>query len=262
MRPFSWAKLSDAFRLQRKFQRYVAVGASAVDISGAVLEGSDSAAGTVTLAVTLSGAVLEGSDAVAGTVAVAVSISGAIAEGSDVAAGTLTVAVSISGAIQEGSDAAAGTLDVEAGAAVDISGDVLEGSDTADGNVDAVESSTLLTGGSGYPVDWQGKRRKPTLADRPNEHLRQILDRVVSEYYGEIVASDAPQAVKAEAGKLVKPFADKKGRYKAVPKPAEVDWVALQRDADAVSAILRIWSEEVSQNDIEDDDTEFFMLMS
>jgi len=64
--------------------------------------------------VNISGAILEGSDSVAGDVDVVVSISGAVAEGSDVAAGTIDVLVVLSGAIQEGSDAAAGTLEVEA----------------------------------------------------------------------------------------------------------------------------------------------------
>jgi hypothetical protein len=83
------------------------------NISGAVLEGSDSALGNVELAITLSGAILEGSDVVAGTLAAVHSISGAVTEGSDVVAGTLDLLIEISGAIQEGSDSFAGTLDVE-----------------------------------------------------------------------------------------------------------------------------------------------------
>ena len=109
-------------------------------------------------------------------------------------------------------------------------------------------------------IDWQVKRRKLTLRERPEAHLRDILDRVVSEYYGEIVASDLPQSVKKEAAAVVKPFADKEARFKSVPPVAQVDWNALQRDADAVSAILRIWSDELAQREIDDED-EFLMMM-
>ncbi len=30
--------------------------------------------------------------------------------------------------------------------------------------------------GAGYPVDWQGKRKKLTLKQQPNKHLRKLLD--------------------------------------------------------------------------------------
>lgn len=32
------------------------------------------------------------------------------------------------------------------------------------------------TGGAGYPVDWQGKRKKLTLKQQPNKHLKKLLD--------------------------------------------------------------------------------------
>jgi hypothetical protein len=87
-------------------------GAGEVNISGAILEGSDSAAGTLTLEINLSGAITEGSDVVAGAVGLALSLSGAITEGSDAVAGTLTLEINVSGAIQEGSDAVSGSLEV------------------------------------------------------------------------------------------------------------------------------------------------------
>ena len=85
-----------------------------VTISGAVLEGSDSVAGTVGLVVSINGAILEGSDAVAGTVAAVHSISGAVTEGSDAVAGTVDLLVVVSGDVLEGSNAVAGTIEVEA----------------------------------------------------------------------------------------------------------------------------------------------------
>lgn len=118
-----------------------------------------------------------------------------------------------------------------------------------------------VAGGSGYPVNWQGKRRKRTLKEQPEKHLRAILDRVVSEYYGEIVEADLPAKVKKEAAAIVKPFADKEARYKSVPPVAQVDWTALQRDAEAVAAILRIWSDELAQRDIDVDDDDTILMM-
>jgi hypothetical protein len=88
------------------------LASSSPSLSGSILEGSDSAAGTLTLELNLSGAVTEGSDAVAGTVGLALSLSGAIAEGSDAVAGTLALQINISGAIQEGSDVVGGSLDL------------------------------------------------------------------------------------------------------------------------------------------------------
>lgn len=118
-------------------------------------------------------------------------------------------------------------------------------------------------GGAGWPstVYHQGRRKKRTLADQPNEHLRRILNRAVAEYYGEIVtAKGVSPEVKAEAGELVKPFVGKKARKADVPKPAQVDWQALQRDAEAVASIIQIWNEEIRRREIDDDDEELLML--
>jgi len=114
----------------------------------------------------------------------------------------------------------------------------------------------IPSGGAGYPVYWQGKRRKAKLKERPNEHLRYILDKVVSEYYREIVASDVPLAIKREAAAVVRPFVDRKTQ--GIPNPGVVDWAALQRDAGSVGTILQIWHEEI-QDEIDREDEEFMM---
>tara|TARA_R110000868_G_scaffold201579_5_gene449078 strand:- start:64 stop:507 length:444 start_codon:yes stop_codon:yes gene_type:complete len=117
-----------------------------------------------------------------------------------------------------------------------------------------------VAGGAGYPVNWQGKRRKLTLEEQPEKHLRHILDQVVAEYYGEIVEADVPNSVKAEAAKIVRPFVAKQAQGQRVPKVSAIDWAALQRDISAVSALVRVWSDEVAQED--DDDEILLMLMS
>lgn len=119
---------------------------------------------------------------------------------------------------------------------------------------------TIPMGGSGWPVAYhQGKRKKLTLKDQPDKHIRSILDKVVSEYYGEIVDSDVPKSVKADAARIVKPFA--KGSA-AVPMEAQVDWAALNRDADAVNAILAIWNEEIANQEIDEDDDDMMMMIN
>jgi len=128
-----------------------------VDISGAILEGSDVAAGTLAVVVSISGAITEGSDVVAGAVAVVVTVSGATLEGSDIVVGAVSVAVSVSGAIQEGSDAVAGTVEVEAADEVDISGDVLEGADSVLGFLEFITPSRPF---GSYGVSFRRKKNE------------------------------------------------------------------------------------------------------
>jgi hypothetical protein len=230
-------------------------GDGSASISGAVLEGSDVVAGTVTLEVKISGAVTEASDVVAGTIGLAISISGAVLEASDAVAGTIGLAVSINGIVLEDSDAVSGTLEVIAATDVNISGDVLEGSDLVEGRI---ESERIFMGGAGHPVYYQGKRKKRKLEDQPNKHLQWILDRTIAEYYSEIIEADVPKSVKQEVGEVVRPYIERKA--KGIPQRSNIDWQALQQNADAVGTILQIWNEELRANDLEEDDEEFLIM--
>jgi len=127
-----------------------------VDISGAILEGSDAVAGTVAVVVSISGAVTEGSDVVAGDVDVVVTVSGVVLEGSDVVAGAVAVVVTASGAVLEGSDAVDGAIEVEADE-VDISGDVLEGSDSVLGFLEFIAPSRPF---GSYGVSFRRKKNE------------------------------------------------------------------------------------------------------
>jgi hypothetical protein len=111
-------------------------------------------------------------------------------------------------------------------------------------------TSPIPMGGSGHPVDWQGKRRKNTFADEPNRHLEHILDRVVSELYGEVLDA-APQPAKLEAKATVKPFTIAK--TKGVPSVSNVDWKALEQDLEAVRAIRDLWLREVALRNEEEE---------
>ena len=48
----------------------------------------------------------------------------------------------------------------------------------------AATTGIVGPGGAGYPVYWQGKRRKRRLEDQPNLHLKKVLDDVVNELSG------------------------------------------------------------------------------
>jgi hypothetical protein len=116
-------------------------------------------------------------------------------------------------------------------------------------------------GGSGFPVYWQGKRRKRRLEEQPNLHLKKVLDDVVAELYGELTEDDVPAAVQAKAAKLVKPFVAKKSKTLAIPPVAVVDWDALEKDAARVRQIIALWRKLELDAEIEDED-EYLLLMS
>jgi hypothetical protein len=115
--------------------------------------------------------------------------------------------------------------------------------------------------GSGHPVDWQGKRKKPTLREQPEKHLRSIFDKVVAEYYGEIIESEVPQRVKAEAGNAVRPYVAKESSGARIPKSEKVNWEALELDAKAVGEIIRIWREQISRSEDDDDDDDAILML-
>jgi hypothetical protein len=116
-------------------------------------------------------------------------------------------------------------------------------------------------GGSGYPVYWQGKRRKRRLEEQPNLHLKKVLDDVVNELYGELTEDDVPPAVQAKAAKLVKPFVAQKDKKLAIPPPAAVDWAALERDATRVRQLIALWRKQEEDVEIEAED-EYLLMMS
>lgn len=97
-------------------------------------------------------------------------------------------------------------------------------------DVDASPASVGAGGGAGHPIY---KRRKW-------RELRNLVDENLQEAYEEIVAAGLPKEVTAEAVRAVKPFADKSARFKSVPRASEVDWKAMQRDADLARSLLDI----------------------
>jgi hypothetical protein len=123
-----------------------------------------------------------------------------------------------------------------------------------------VTSTVPGPGGSGYPVYWQGKRRKRRLEEQPNLHLKKVLDDVVAELYGELTEDDVPKAVQAKAAKLVKPFVEQKSKKLAIPPESAVDWTALERDASRVRQIIALWRKQEFDAEIEAED-EYLLLV-
>lgn len=78
------------------------------------------------------------------------------------------------------------------------------------------------------------------------------MDRVVSEYYAELTDEDVPKAIKTEAAKIVKPYANDK---KAVPE--KINWAALQQDAETMIRLLELYQRE---RELEDDEERWMML--
>ncbi len=160
--------------------------------------------------------------------------------------------------------AASGALSITGTADLDAIGQLLAAGSIFITGIAALTSGAVETGGtpggSGYPVYWQGKRRKRRLEDQPNLHLKKVLDDVVNELYGELTEDDVPPAVQAKAAKLVKPFVAQKDKKLAIPPPAAVDWAALERDATRVRQLIALWRKQEEDAEIEAED-EYLLLM-
>lgn len=104
-------------------------------------------------------------------------------------------------------------------------------------------------GGAGHPAGiWWGEKHHKKF----KKNLDWILDRVVSEYYGELTKPDVPKAVQKKAAALVKPYA-KDGKK----IPEAVNWEALQLDIVRVKKILELWQ---IQYQLEAEEEEWMML--
>ena len=165
--------------------------------------------------------------------------------------------------------AAAGALSITGSAGLSATGTleaaglvaIIGAANLDDGAVAPAPTVTFGPGGAGYPVDWQGKRRKKRLEDQPNLHLKKVLDDVVNELYGELTEDDVPQEVQVKAAKLVKPFVKKNDKKLAIPPEAAVDWQALEKDAARVRQIIALWRKHELEVEIEAED-EYLLMMA
>lgn len=110
-------------------------------------------------------------------------------------------------------------------------------------------------GGAGHPVPgpsiWWGekKRRKFT------KTFDWILDRVVSELYGELTQPAVAKAVQKEAAKIVRPYAQDGEKV-----PQQVNWAKLEQDIQAVQRLMELYQIEVYNLQLQDDEETWLML--
>lgn len=98
----------------------------------------------------------------------------------------------------------------------------------------------VLAGGGGFH---KGKKRR-----KRHKHVDEILSDI-EKIYADL--QDTPQ--RQTAGEIVRPYAATDAK---VPQPVSVDWVALERDAQKVAALMALWH----QHQIDMDDEDIFLL--
>lgn len=98
------------------------------------------------------------------------------------------------------------------------------------GSVPPTPPAATAGGGAGRPILQRRKWREN----------KQAIEEGLQAAYEEIVAARLPQEVMGEVSKLVKPFADKKGRYRSLPKVSEIDWKAMERDAVLARSLVEL----------------------
>ena len=108
---------------------------------------------------------------------------------------------------------------------------------------------TIPIGGAGHPTGiWWGVRRHKKFT----KNLDWLLDRVVSEFYGELTDPDMPISVQKEAAKIVRPYAQD-----GLKVPQSVNWAKMEGDIDRVMLLLELYQKHY---DIEDDDETWMMM--
>ena len=132
-----------------------------------------------------------------------------------------------------------------------------QGSISGTGSIVCGESGTLDVPVSQVGVGAPGGggslyKRGVKLKDRPNKHLKKILEDVESVYRDIVRGPDVPAAV----AEIVAPFTDS---LRKLPPPAEIDWEALEADAARVRKLLSIWAAQERKRQI-DAEEEWFLL--
>jgi len=112
-------------------------------------------------------------------------------------------------------------------------------------------TSDVQQGSGGGGGGGKKRRHKPETWEslHPLQALDKLIDSAVAkQVYGDIQASTAPAAVKAEAQAVVKPTA------------APIDWEAVQRDADKVGRLVALWQEVDRKQRLRRDEEDWLML--
>lgn len=101
--------------------------------------------------------------------------------------------------------------------------------------------------GSGWPYLPTGKKTK-------GKRFDDELAKAMRDIYEGI---EEPEILK-QAAKIVRPMVQKGIQKTAVPLPESIDWEKLEKDAEKVSALLKLWQEQLQFREEE----EMLVLMS
>jgi hypothetical protein len=112
--------------------------------------------------------------------------------------------------------------------------------------VDDYVSANIQSSGGGYFHHLD--RIKRLKAKKKKEELDAL------EAYQELI-DIAPESIKQEAVRLIKPFTDSKAK---TPQVKSIDWVAIEYDRYRVQALIKLWEE---QKLIDEEDEEILMLL-
>lgn len=104
--------------------------------------------------------------------------------------------------------------------------------------------------GAGYPIRIHKKK--------PYIRIDDIVERSMRELY-EGITETAPQQVKKQAAKIVRPHIVVGVKPATIPPASIIDWATLERDAARVSALLALWQEQMES--LEDEEM-LLMLMA
>lgn len=113
----------------------------------------------------------------------------------------------------------------------------------------AVEGESVYPG-AGYPIRVCKKK--------PHVRIDDIVERSMRELY-EGITETAPQQVKKQAAKIVRPHIVVGVKPATIPPASIIDWATLERDAARVSALLALWQEQMES--LEDEEM-LLMLMA
>jgi len=123
---------------------------------------------------------------------------------------------------------------------------------SAYGLISLIENETEISAGGGHPsisafILPTGKSRKHRIDD--------FVTKAMSELYQEITIPK----IKKQAAKIVRPFIVDGVKPITIPSVSVIDWEKMEKDSERVSALLKLWQEQVA--DLEDEEM-LLMLMA
>lgn len=110
-----------------------------------------------------------------------------------------------------------------------------------------IEVEEEIHAGAGHPsisafVAPTGIAKKHRIDDFVNKAVRELYEGITKK---------APQKIKKQAAKIVKPFIVDGVRPATIPPASIIDWKKLEKDAEKVSSLLALWQEQMDMEEEE-----------